>query len=168
MEQQTFYVIASIGVGVVTLAFLVQAVCLVLVAKSARAIKEHTDELSPKVETFLKSADKTIQDSKKQFDDVTGKANSILDSTKEQVEKTDEFLTEAVERARNQLDRVELVLDDSIGRIHETVVLVNKGILVPLREINGLTTGIRTALRYLLRGGRPDVSRATSDEEMFI
>ena len=92
----------------------------------------------------------------------------MLDSTKKQVDRTDEFLTDATERAKVQLDRLEIVLDDSIGRIHETVIVLNQGILKPLRELNGISVGIRTALGYLLRGGRPSVDKATTDEEMFI
>ena len=168
MAVEQFYVIVAIGVGILTLAFLIQAVGIVLTAKSAKAIKERVDDLTPKVETLLESAEKTLQDSKKQFTEITVKANTILDSSKNQVERTDEFLKDAVTRARNQLDRVELVLDDSISRVHETVVLLNKGVMAPLREINGVTAGVRSALCYLFRGNRPDVSRATTDEEMFI
>ena len=168
MAAEQFYLIVAIGVGILALAFLIQAVGLVLTARSAKAIKERVDELTPKVETLLESAQKTLEDSKKQFTEIAGKANTILDTSKTQVERTDEFLKDAMTRARNQLDRVELVLDDSIGRVHETVVLLNKGVLAPLREINGMTAGIRSALRYLFHGNRPDVSRATTDEEMFI
>jgi hypothetical protein len=137
-------------------------------ARSAKKIKERLDEFTPKAESLIWTAEKTLVDSKKQIDDVTAKANLVIDTTKTRVESTDEFLSEVTDRARSQLDRVELVLDDSIGRIHETVVLLNNGVLRPVRELNGIASGIRTALQFLLGGGRPDVSKATTDEEMFI
>jgi len=60
------------------------------------------------------------------------------------------------------------VLDDTMNRAQETVVLVHRGIMKPLKEIIGVATGLRTALRYLLRGERPNPAQATADEEMFI
>ena len=38
----------------------------------------------------------------------------------------------------------------------------------PLREVNGIAAGMKTALAYLARGNRPSPDQATSDEEMFI
>jgi hypothetical protein len=45
--------------------------------------------------------------------------------------------------------------------------LVEGGIVKPIREIQAVAAGIRTALLFLTKG-RPNPSRATSDEEMFI
>jgi hypothetical protein len=38
----------------------------------------------------------------------------------------------------------------------------------PLRELNGIAAGVRTALSVLGRSNRASVDQATSDEEMFI
>jgi len=91
-----------------------------------------------------------------------------MDSTKRQAQLSQDFLTEATGRAKVQLDRMELVLDDSISRMHETVVLVNKGVIRPVRELNGVVAGIRSAVEFLVRSKRPSVDQATTDEEMFI
>ena len=145
-----------------------QALCLIVLAIFAILIKRRLDELIPKVESFLASAEQTLQDSKKQITEVTTKAGSVLDVAQKQVERTNEFFSDATNRARRQLERLEMVLDDSIGRMHETVVVLNDGILKPLRELSGVAVGIRSAINFLLRGGRPSVDKATADEEMFI
>ena len=80
----------------------------------------------------------------------------------------EEVVSDATSRAKVQMDRVELVLDDTLSRAHETVALLHSGIMRPLREINGVTAGLRAALQFLSRGNRPSVAQATSDEEMFI
>jgi hypothetical protein len=85
-----------------------------------------------------------------------------------QLKRTDDFLIEATARARAQLDRVELVLDDSISRVHETVLFLNQGVLGPVQQMSGVVAGVRSAIDFLFRGSKPDVSRATTDEEMFI
>ena len=66
------------------------------------------------------------------------------------------------------MDRVELILDDTLSSLHETSVLLNKGILRPIREINGVAAGIQAALACLFSGRRLTVERATHDDEMFI
>lgn len=163
-ESLLLYVMA----GAAVVAMLLQAGFLAVMAISARSIKSRLDVLTPKVESFLESAERTMQDSKKQITEVTTKANSVLAVAQKQVERTDEFFSDATNRARRQLDRLEMVMDDSIGRMHETVVVLNDGILKPLRELSGIAVGIRSAINFLLRGGRPSVDRATTDEEMFI
>jgi hypothetical protein len=55
-----------------------------------------------------------------------------------------------------------------MSRAQETVTTVHKGIMIPLREIQGISAGVRTAIFYLMRGGRPSPAQATADEEMFI
>ncbi len=168
METQSLLNVMTAAVVVSAVAIVVQTCLLGVMAKTSLAMKKRMEEVTPKLESLIASADKTLVDSKKQIDQVTTKASDVLDSTKKQVDRTDEFLTDATNRARVQLDRVELVLDDTIGRVHETVIVLNDGILKPLRELNGVSIGIRSALGFLLRGGRPSVDKATTDEEMFI
>ena len=65
------------------------------------------------------------------------------------------------------MESVELVLDDTFNRAHETVAVVHDGIMRPLRELNGIAAGVRAALVPWPR--QPSqVDQATSDEEMFI
>ena len=71
-------------------------------------------------------------------------------------------------RAHNQLAHAEMVIDDTMSRAQETVTTVQRGIMTPLREIQGVAAGVRTTILYLMRGGRPSPAPATADEEMFI
>jgi hypothetical protein len=66
------------------------------------------------------------------------------------------------------MDRAEMVLDDTVSRVHESVSMVHQGINRPLREISGVATGLRAAIAYLVRGNRPTPAQVTQDEEMFI
>jgi hypothetical protein len=61
-----------------------------------------------------------------------------------------------------------MVVDDTVSRVHESVTAVHNGLLRPVREIQGIATGVRTAVEHFLRGGRPSVAQATQDDEMFI
>src|SRR5262249_12484815 len=121
-----------------------------------------------KVEALVDSTKTTVEQSKQQILDITAKANDILESTKSQLAMVEDVVADATSRAKVQLERVEMVLDDTMSRAQETVATVHHGIMRPLREINGIAAGIKTAFAYLARGNRPSVAQATSDEEMFI
>jgi len=95
-------------------------------------------------------------------------ANDIMDSARNQIAMVEEVVNEATARAKVQMERIELVLDDTINRAHETVATVHNGIMRPLQELNGIAVGVKAALAFLARNNRPSVAQATSDEEMFI
>ena len=120
------------------------------------------------MESLVEKTNITVDESKQQIAEITANVNDILASTKRQLAVVEDFVGDAATRAKVQMERVELVLDDTLSRAHETVAVVHDGIMRPLREITGITAGIRAALNSLARGNRPTVDRATSDEEMFI
>jgi hypothetical protein len=167
MDQSTLYVMAA-AVVVSALAIVLQAVLMFGLYRSAKATKEQVEVLVERSEGVLDQARQTLDQSRKNITEITAKANGVLDTTQAQLNKIDQVLTEATSRAKVQMDRVELVVDDTIGRVQETVALLHTGILKPLKEANGVILGVRAAINYLLRGGRSGVERATHDEEMFI
>jgi hypothetical protein len=161
-------VVMTVFVVVSALALVVMVILLLGMAKAVAAMKKTLDNFTPKAENLVENAQKTLADSRKQITDITTKTGEILEATRGQLKKTDEFLTETTARARIQLDRVELVLEDTLSRVHETIVVLNKGVLRPLKEVSGVAAGIRAAISHILRAGRPSVAQATTDEEMFI
>ncbi len=150
------------------IALCIQAGFLYGTYKAARTMEQKVVPLMPKVEALVEAGRATVDQSRKQIVDITVKANEILDSTKVQMAKIEDVVTDATGRAKAQLERVEMVVDDTMSRAHETVSVLHNGIMRPLREINGIAVGIKTAFAYLARGNRPSVAQATSDEEMFI
>jgi len=149
-------------------ALVLQACLFVGFYKSARATRDQVSVIAGHVESSAQSAQRTLEQSRKQISDVATKAGEVLDLAHQQLVRVDEVLGEATTRARIQMERVELILDDTIGKLEETAALLNKGILRPVREINAVAAGIQAGLSYLFSGKRLTVERATHDEEMFI
>jgi hypothetical protein len=141
-----------------------------------RGILETSEtKVLPQVAALLETSKATLAESKGQIvqatarvHDVTLKADAIMELTREQMVKLDSVLSDATVRAKSQLDRAELVLDDTMSRVQESVAVMHSGVMKPLREIHGISAGIRAALMYLTRGSRPTVAQVTQDEEMFI
>ncbi|MBC8167286.1 MAG: hypothetical protein H7Y20_15630 [Bryobacteraceae bacterium] len=100
--------------------------------------------------------------------EIASKATEVMEMGKAQMVKIDGVITDASDRAKVQLERAELVVDDTVGRVHQTVTSVHNGVLKPVRELQGLAAGMRAAVQHLLNGGRPSVADATHDDEMFI
>ena len=153
---------------IAAIALCIQAGMLAAIYKTTRALQQSINPLVPKVESLVEKTNMTVDQSKQQIAEIAANANEILASTKRQLAVVEDFVGDAATRAKVQMERVELVLDDTLSRAHETVAVVHDGIMRPLREITGITAGIRAALNALARGNRPTVDRVTSDEEMFI
>jgi ABC-type transporter Mla subunit MlaD len=168
MNETTLLYVMTAFVIISAIALCVQAGMLAGIYKTTKALQEKIDPLLPKVEDLVTKATSTVEQSGKQITEITARTNDILDSTKRQLAIVEEVVGDAAVRAKVQMERVELVLDDTLSRAHETVAVVHDGIMRPLREVNGIAAGIRAAFAAVARGNRPTVDRATSDEEMFI
>jgi ElaB/YqjD/DUF883 family membrane-anchored ribosome-binding protein len=168
MDQTTLLYVMTAFVIIAAVALCIQAGMLVAVSKQVKALQEKITPLIPQVESLVESTKATVELSRKQITEITARANDVLDSTRNQLVMVEEVVSDVTARAKVQMDRVELVLDDTLSRAHETVALIHNGIMRPLREINGITAGLKAALGFLARGNRPSVDQATSDEEMFI
>lgn len=161
------YLIAS-AVAVSALGLVLQALFMFGVYRSTRATRDQMSAVANQIETFVASAERILEQTSKQVAEVSAKTSQVLDLTHKQLVRVDEVLDEATARARIQMDRVDMVLDDVMGRVQETAALLNKGILRPVREINGVAAGLQAALGFLFRGRRVSVEQATQDNEMFI
>lgn len=161
-------VIFTIFVGICALAMIIQMITLIILAVTAKKMQEKVTAVLPEVQSVLAVSKQTLQDVKKEVGEISTKTNSILDITKSQFVKIDELLNDFGTRARVQMERAEMVLDDTMSRTQKTVAIVQSGVIAPIREIHGLLEGLRAGIAQLAKGRRQTVDHATSDEEMFI
>jgi hypothetical protein len=168
MTETTLLYVMTAFVIISAIALCIQAGMLAGMYKTTKALQEKIDPLLPKVDKLVAISTTTVEQGSRQIAEITSRTNDILDSTKRQLAIVEDVVGDAAARAKLQMERAELVLDDTLSRAHETVAVVHDGIMRPLREVNGIAAGIRAALGAMARGNRPTVDRATSDEEMFI
>jgi hypothetical protein len=168
MSQETLITVMTIFVLVSAIALCIQAGLLFGIYRTTRSLQKQATSLMPQVKSILSKADTTLDESRKQIVEITTKANAMLDLGKSQLVKLDSVVTDASNRAKVQLERAELVVDDTVSRVHESVTAVHNGIVKPVREIQGLATGVKAAVQHFLRGNRPSVAQATHEDEMFI
>ncbi len=168
MDEHLLLEVMSVFVVVAAIALLIQAGYLFGIYRSVRAMQDNAARLMPKVETLVVSSQAAVEDGRVRMAELTTKAHALMDTSQKQLNTVDEFLTDAAARGRVQMDRAEIFLDDAMARAQDTVTMVHGTVITPLRQINGVASGVRAALQFFLRGNRPSPDRATVDEEMFI
>jgi hypothetical protein len=173
--DQNLLIVMAVFVAVAAIALVIQAGMLVGIYKSSRAMQAKVETLAPKVEALVpkiealaETSRAAVDESRLKIAEISGKTNEILDITRRQLERVEDLLEDASTRALVQFDRAEMVVDDAMNRAQETVAIVHEGIMKPIREINGVAAGLRAALQYFFRGGRPNPDQVTADDEMFI
>ncbi len=179
-DMLLYVMTAAVVVGAV--AIVVQTVLLFGVFRASRAVRGQVAALTPKIEPVIHKsealiakiepmtgvAQQLLEDTRKHVGELSVRAGELMELSRKQVARVDEVLGEATARTRVQMDRIEMVLDDTVNRFQETTTLLQNGITRPLRQLHGLTAGIRTAVSVLFGSRRPTVEQATHDEEMFI
>ena len=168
MDQQTLLYIMTAFVALAAVAMMAQAVALIAVNKGIKSLENRIVTVLPKVEKVLETSQATLEQARTQILEVIRKTTAIIDLGQAQMVRVDDLMGDAAVRARAQLERAEGLIDDTLNRAQQTVGLVHSGVMRPLREIQGVSVGIRTALAFLAKGNRPSVAQVTQDEEMFI
>jgi signal transduction histidine kinase len=171
MDQQNvqiLLIVMMVFVIVAAIALVFQAAMLYGVRKSALAMEQRVATLTPKVLALAESSQAAIDEARTGVAEIMERTKDILDTTRRQLTRVEDVLEDAANRARVQFDRAEMVVDDAMDRAQETIAVVHDGIMKPIREINGVAAGLRAAVHYFMRGGRPNPDQVTADEEMFI
>src|SRR5947209_1993629 len=164
----TLQIVLTVFVAVAAIALLLQLGTLLAMFLAVKKLQTQVLQVWPQIEAIIGVSRRTAENVEKHVARIGESSSAILEVTRQQVNKIDEFLNDATTRAKVQIERAEMVLDDTMGRTQETVSIVQRTVLRPIREINGVLSGLRTTLAHLGRGGRPTVDHATADEEMFI
>jgi ABC-type lipoprotein release transport system permease subunit len=168
MDDHTLLLILIVLVAIVAISFLGQAIAMFGMLSIARDIRTKMLAVWPDVESMIGTSKRSIDTAEKHMASIGASSVAILEVTKQQLAKVDELLTDASMRAKVQMERAEMVMDDTMTKVQETVTVVQRGVLRPVREMHGLLVGVRMAFAHLSRSARPTVDHATSDEEMFI
>jgi len=168
MSEDTFRWVITAGVGLSWLMMAVMAGATLGIYRASKRLEEKVTPLLEKAGVVVDKARSIIDEAAPKIRDMVDKAQEMTATAREQVMRLDALVTETSERARLQIDRIEIAVDDTVNRVQETTHAVQSTVLKPVREVNGVVSGLRAAIATLARGNRASVDHATQDEEMFI
>jgi len=157
MDQNTLLIVLIVFVAVAAIALLMQAIALIGVFVIARQVRSRVFLMWPQIENIVGAAKKTTEEAGKHINSIGQTSVDIVGIAKQQLVKVDGLLDDATTRAKVQMERAEMVLDDSMTRFQSTVTVVQRGVIRPIREVQGFFTGVRTALQFLGRSSRSTV-----------
>ncbi len=168
MQSETALVLLSIAVAVSSLSLLIQAVASWRVYQSVRKLQEEVSPLIPRARAAIEQAETTFRQAATELHEAANLARELMASVQEQVDGIDRARQELAAQWRVQSERIDLVLEDILGRVQEAVGVLHGTVMRPVREVSGMVAGVKAALQTLLLARRPTVDRATHDDEMFI
>lgn len=168
MDDHNLLLVLTIFVAVAVVALVLQLATLVGMLLALRKVQALVTQVWPEIQAIIGVSRRTVEKAEVHINKIGAAGAAIMDVTQQQVHKIDLLLNDVNTRTRVQVERAEMVLDDTMSRAQETVSIVQRTVLRPIREVHGILSGIRTAVSHLGRGTRPTVDHATSDEEMFI
>ena len=158
----------AIAVLISSVALLACAIASVGTFLAVRKLQAQVSPIIPQATEFLVNSRTALDEALKQFRETGEKTQAVLADVQKEVAGFSEARTDITNRLQAQVQRVELVLDDSLSNIQEIVTVVHGGVIKPIREVTGFVSGVSTAFRSFFGARRPSVAQATQDEEIFI
>ena len=169
MTDDVFRMIVSGGVLLAALCFLGQTITMILLFRTVKGLKEKVEPLADKTGPILDIARSSAAELAPRISEISIHAVEISKTSREQVNRVGELLKDFSERARAQVARIDGAVDQTLGDVQVAGETVKDVVLKPVREVNGVLAGIKTAIHVYSHGGRrQSVDHATQDEEMFI
>src|SRR5262245_14035865 len=168
MSEDAFRWTVAAGVVLSWLMIAVMAGVMLAMYRAIKRLEERVNPVVDKASAIVDKAQAITSDAEPTIREMVGRANEITVSAKDQMARLDALVTETAAKARAQIEHIDAVVDDTVSRVQETTIAVQTTILKPVREVNGVVSGLRAAFSTLARGNRASVDHATQDEEMFI
>jgi len=168
MSDSTFQFVVAGGIALAALCFLVQAITMIVLLRSVNRLKAQVEPLVSKAGPILDIVHTSTAELMPRLIAVSADAVELSKSAREQVNRLGELLTDFAEKAKTQVARIDGALESTVGTVQHAGESVKDAVLRPVREVNGVVAGIKTAISVYSHGRRQSVDHATQDEEMFI
>jgi len=168
MSESAFRWVVTMGVSLCWLAALVTAGAMLAIFRTTKRLEAKINPIAEKAGPILDSARSIVDEARPKIQDMISRADEIAITARNQMVRLDTLVSEAAESARIQIERIDVAVSDTVTRVQETTAAVQSTVLKPVREVNGVVSGLRAAISTLARGNRASVDHATQDEEMFI
>lgn len=167
---------------VITAAVILSAISFIVMGGVAIALFGVVSKLRAKVEAILARAEPIIDTVKKIGEENSPKISGIASSAnriaanaadisnvaKDQAHRWAEVGRDLADRSKVQIARVDTAVDDTVQQVQNAGANVKETVMKPVREANGILSGIKAGVSAYVQGRKPSVDHATQDEEMFI
>ena len=169
MPDDVFRWVIAGAVILACLAFLVQAIVVLLLYRVARHTQTKIMPLVDRADPILATTRQILEENKSHIAEVSVEAVAIARTARVQVDRVSDLLAESAARAKARLAQIDRTVDETVEQVEQVGDAVKSAVLKPVKEVNGLMAGMKAAISTYATGSRrPSVDHATQDEEMFI
>ena len=175
MPDDTFRLVVAVGVALATLSMIIMAVMTIVlfrvISRMQIKVEDMADQSAPVVSSMrhlLNENSPRIGRIVAASEETAANAREISVVAKDQAYRFAEVGRDIADRAKVQVARVDAVVDETVDQVQHLGANVRSAVMKPVTEVAGVMAGIRAGVAVLANGHRPNVARATQDEEMFI
>jgi hypothetical protein len=175
MAEETFRWIVAAGVVIATLCIVGMSVAMLSVIRAVAHVKGKVDHLVDRTEPMIDSVRFVINENAPKVNEIMTAAKetavNVRDVSvvaKDQAQRFGDVGRDIADRTKVQVARVDAAVDDTVEQVQELGANLKSAAMKPATEFSGVLAGIRAGVSAYAQGMRPNVSRATQDEEMFI
>jgi len=165
----------TIFTGVVALALLLQSLAFFGLYRAVRNLSARVDVIS---KDLMKDVSALTEQVSQALAAITSVAEGIqtlkdkLSATSDVIHKrvvdVDSFLRQLTDAGRLEVARIQDVVDSASRQIEDTLELLHRSVVVPVKEITAIILGLKAGLNFLLRRPKDFSGASHLDEEMFI
>jgi methyl-accepting chemotaxis protein len=175
MSEETFRWIIAAGVAIATLCIVGMSIMMLSVIKVVAQLKGKVDHLVDRTEPMIDSVRFVINENGPKLNEIMTSAKETAANVrdvsvvaKDQAQRFGDVGRDIADRTKVQVARVDAAVDDTVEHVQELGANLKSAAMKPAAEFSGVIAGIRAGVSAYANGMRPNVSRATQDEEMFI
>jgi ABC-type transporter Mla subunit MlaD len=168
MSEETFRIVIAAGVGLAALSMLSQLFVMLGIASGIKKLQARVQTTIDRAEPILDTTRRVLDDAAPKISAISADVVQLAKTSREVAAQVKETLADISAKTKAQVDRVDGAIGTTITQVESARDAVKGAVLRPVREVEGIVSGIRTAVAVYAQGRRASVDHATQDEEMFI
>jgi uncharacterized protein YoxC len=152
MDQDLLLQVMAGFVVLTAIAMVVQAITMILLYRSFNRARDKVLGILPAVErvtSMVSDLRPGVERAIRQTNEIIAKGDEILVTVHGTVKDIREGIVELNERAVSVVEHASGFVSRSTGKIENTLDVVQSGVLRPVREVRGLTAGVKKFLSTL-------------------
>ncbi len=163
----------TVFVIVAALAFLTQAVLMLLLYLSLRDLPSKIDriraDVKERIDPLTQAITEILIDSREPVRTITSNLAEISRILRDRTSHIDAVVADLADKSRLQIIRVDQMVAGLVERAENLAGEVERKVLAPIQEVAAVIKGVRSGLEFLFSRRRvSSVTEATQDEQMFI
>ena len=166
--------VLTIFVAVTAAAVVMQVVILLAVSRAlaqlARAMERIQSSFEQEVHPVLRGFNDLVSAAREPTRRILSNLSETSDMLRARAQTADALAAEVIERARAEVIRADQFITGSLQMMERATEAVERGVMVPVREMTALMAGLRQGIAFFFSRRRPAAGRtgAPAEEQLFI